>query len=128
MARYKLNRLHLHLSDDQGWRISTRDYPERTEYGGKGHIDTGEEGGHGGFDSPEEYAELIEHARSQFVEIVPEIDLPGHSYAALASIASLNCDDGENIRPSSEELSPPKPPALYSGIGVGFSSLCLTGD
>ncbi|HUR92137.1 MAG TPA: family 20 glycosylhydrolase [Gemmatimonadaceae bacterium] len=108
MALYKLNRLHLHLSDDQGWRIEIKSWPNLTVHGGS----TAVGGGPGGFYTQAEYADIVEYARQRFITVVPEIDMPGHTNAALASYPVLNCDD--------------RAPALYTGIRVGFSSLCVS--
>ena len=110
MAMYKLNRLHLHLADDQGWRIEIKSWPNLTAHGGS----TAVGGGPGGFYTQAEYADIVEHARSRFITVVPEIDMPGHTNAALASYPELNCDG--------------RAPALYTGTQVGFSSLCPTKD
>lgn len=110
MALYKLNRLHLHLSDDQGWRIEIKSWPNLTAHGGS----TAVGGGPGGFYTQAEYADIVEYARSRFITVVPEIDMPGHTNAALASYPELNCDG--------------RAPALYTGTRVGFSSLCPTKD
>ena len=110
IAHYKLNRLHLHLTDDQGWRIEIKSWPRLTEVGGKTQVG----GGGGGFYSQEQYKEIVDYARSRFVTIVPEIDTPSHTNAALASYAELN--------PSEEA------PALYEGIEVGFSTLWINSE
>ncbi len=107
LAQYKLNRLHLHLTDDQGWRIEIKAWPRLTEIGGS----TAVNGEGGGWYTQADYQEIVAYAAERFVTIVPEIDLPSHTNAALASYAELNCD-GE-ARP------------LYTGIEVGFSSLCV---
>jgi len=107
LAQYKLNRLHLHLTDDQGWRIEIKQWPRLTEIGGS----TAVNGEGGGWYTQAQYGEIVAYAAERFVTIVPEIDLPSHTNAALASYAELNCD-GE-ARP------------LYTGIEVGFSSLCV---
>ena len=107
IALYKLNRLHLHLSDDQGWRIEIKSWPRLTTHGAVSEVG----GGPGGFYTQAQYAEIVEYARQRFVTIVPEIDMPGHTNAALASYADLNCD-GEVREP-------------YTGIDVGFSALCV---
>ncbi len=99
IAHYKLNRLHLHLSDDQGWRIEIKSWPRLTEIGSRTQVG----GKGGGFYTQEEYKEIVDYARSRFITIVPEIDTPGHTNAALASYAELN--------PSGEAAS------LYEGIG-----------
>ena len=110
MALYKMNRLHLHLADDQGWRIEIRSRPELARIGGSTQVG----GGPGGYYTQEEYADLVRYAARRHVTIVPEIDMPGHTNAALASIPALNCDG--------------KSPPLYTGIKVGFSALCVTSE
>ena len=106
LAYYKLNRLHLHLSDDQGWRIAINSWPNLAEYGGSTQVG----GGAGGYYTQAEYADIVAYAQQRYIMIIPEIDLPGHTNAALASYAELNCND----------VAPP----LYTGTEVGFSSLC----
>lgn len=108
VALYKLNRLHLHLSDDQGWRIEIPSRPELTRIGGSTQVG----GLGGGFYTRADYAAIVDHARKHFITVVPEIDMPGHTNAALASIPELNCDG----------VAPP----LYTDIRVGFSTLCVT--
>lgn len=110
MAYYKLNRLHLHLSDDQGWRLEIKTWPNLTLIGGS----TAVGGDPGGFYTQADYAELVAYAQSRHITIVPEIDTPGHTNAALASYAELNCDG--------------QAPSLYRGTQVGFSSLCIGQD
>jgi hexosaminidase len=107
MSLYKLNRLHLHLADDQGWRIEIRSWPNLAAYGGRTQVG----GGHGGFYTQDQYADLVTYASERFVTIVPEIDMPGHTNAALASYPELNCD-GVAREP-------------YTGTEVGFSALCI---
>ena len=107
MALYKLNRLHLHLTDDQGWRIAVRSRPNLTRIGAT----TAVGGGPGGHYTRRQYAELVEHGRRRFVDVIPEVDMPGHVNAALASYGELTCDG----------IAPPP----YTGIEVGFSSLCI---
>ncbi len=107
LALYKINTLHLHLTDDQGWRIEIKSWPKLTEIGGS----TAVGGGKGGFYSQEEYAEIIAYAAQKYITIIPEIDMPGHTNAALASYPELNCDG--------------KATDLYTGMRVGFSSLCV---
>ena len=107
---YKLNRLHLHLADDQGWRIEIKAWPNLTAHGGRTEVG----GGPGGFYTQAQYSEIVAYASDRFVTIVPEIDMPGHTNAALASYAELNCDG--------------KARDLYTGIEVGFSALCVDKD
>ncbi|MBX3084999.1 MAG: beta-N-acetylhexosaminidase [Anaerolineae bacterium] len=106
LALYKINRLHLHLSDDQGWRIEIKSWPKLTEIGGSKEVG----GGEGGYYTQADYAEIVDYAAQHFITIVPEIDMPGHTNAALASYAELNCDG--------------KARELYTGTNVGFSTLC----
>ena len=110
ISHYKMNRLHLHLTDDQGWRIEIKSWPRLTEVGGSTQVG----GKTGGYYTQEQYKEIVEYARSRYVVIVPEIDTPGHTNAALASYAELN---------SSEEA-----PALYEGTQVGFSTLWINSE
>jgi hexosaminidase len=107
LAMYKMNRLHLHLSDDQGWRIEIKSWPNLTEHGGSTQVG----GGPGGYFTQDDYREIVRYASERFITIVPEIDMPGHTNAALASYPELNCDGVA--------------PELYTGIRVGFSSLCV---
>jgi hexosaminidase len=107
VAMYKINRLHLHLSDDQGWRIQIDAWPNLTAHGGSTEV----KGGPSGFYTKQDYAALIAYARDRFITIIPEIDMPSHCNAALASYPELNCDG----------VAPP----LYAGIDVGFSNFCF---
>lgn len=105
LAAYKMNVLHLHLSDDQGWRIEIKSWPKLTEIGGSTQVG----GDKGGFYTQEEYQEIVKYAQQRYITIVPEIDMPGHTNAALASYAKLNSNG--------------KARKLYIGTKVGFSSL-----
>jgi hexosaminidase len=106
-ALYKVNTFHLHLSDDQGWRIVINGWPRLAEYGGS----TAVGGGKGGYYTQAEYQQIVRYAAERYITVVPEIDGPGHTNAALASYADLNCDG--------------KAPPLYTGTDVGFSSWCI---
>lgn len=127
ISMYKLNVLHLHLSDDQGWRIEIKSWPNLTAIGGSTEVG----GGKGGFYTQEQYKDIVAYAASRYVTIVPEIDLPGHINAALASYPELNA--GPPIKREAGPVNPaasaaevnPKPVAgqLYTGIEVGFSTL-----
>lgn len=117
MALYKMNRLHLHLTDDQGWRIEIKSLPELTNIGSKGSVLNGRSG----FLTQEEYLDLQNYAAARNVVIIPEIDMPGHIYAALVAYPELNCDNLSNIEPRHAT-----PPELYTGTKVGWSKLCLT--
>jgi hexosaminidase len=110
MALYKLNRLHLHLADDQGWRIDIASWPNLARHGGSTQVG----GGPGGYYTQAQYADLVAYAASRFITIVPEIDMPGHTNAALASYPELNCSGTAT--------------ELYTGTDVGFSALCVDSD
>jgi hexosaminidase len=107
LAMYKLNRLHLHLADDQGWRIEIPSWPKLTEIGGSTQVG----GGPGGYYTQAQYTEIVNYARDRFITVIPEIDMPGHINAAQAAYPELNCDNTAR--------------QLYTGINVGFSALCL---
>jgi hexosaminidase len=110
LALYKINVFHLHLADDQGWRIEIKSWPRLATVGGSTEVG----GGPGGFYTQAQYRDLVAYAASRHITIIPEIDMPGHVNAALASYAELNCDG----------VAPP----LYTGTDVGFSSLCVNKD
>ncbi len=86
ISSYKLNRLHWHLTDDQGWRIEIRKYPKLTEVGAWRGADR-----YGGFYTQQDIREIVQYAESRHVLIVPEIEMPGHAGAALASYPKLGC-------------------------------------
>jgi hexosaminidase len=90
ISQYKINHLHLHLTDDQGWRLEIKSWPELTLLsGGTG---TGVDGAGPGFYTQDEYADLVAYAAARFVTIVPEIDMPGHVNAAQVAYAELTAD------------------------------------
>ncbi len=92
-SQYKLNVVHLHLTDDQGWRIEIKRYPLLTEIGSKFDPEFNRMGG---YYSQDEIRDLVKYAQKRNVMLVPEIELPGHACAALASYPSLSCNE---IRP-----------------------------
>ncbi|NNK09716.1 MAG: family 20 glycosylhydrolase, partial [Flavobacteriaceae bacterium] len=104
LAYYKINVLHLHLTDDQGWRIEIKAWPKLTEVGGSTEVG-GEEGG---FFTQEDYKEIVAYAAARYMTIIPEVDMPGHTNAASVSYPFL---DGTG-----------KPLKLYEGTRVGFST------
>ncbi|MDN5202202.1 family 20 glycosylhydrolase [Fulvivirgaceae bacterium BMA10] len=91
MAMYKLNTFHWHLTEDQGWRIEIKKYPKLTEIGSI-RIDEGKE--YGGYYTQEEIKEVVAYAAERFIDVVPEIELPGHSLAALTGYPHLSCEGG----------------------------------
>ena len=90
LALFKINRMHWHLTDDQGWRIEIKKYPKLTEIGSK-RID-GEGTEYGGFYTQEEVKDIVKYAADRFITIVPEIELPGHEMAAIAAYPELSCE------------------------------------
>ncbi len=104
LAYYKINALHLHLTDDQGWRIEIKSWPKLTEIGGSTEVG----GGPGGFYTQEEYKDLVAYAAKQHITIIPEVDMPGHTNAASLAYPFLN-GNGKEVTP-------------YTGIEVGFST------
>ena len=86
MAYYKFNTLHLHLTDDQGWRLMIHSWPRLAEYGGS----TDFTGGPEGFYTQEEYNQIVEYAAAHYINVIPEVDMPAHVNSALASYAVLN--------------------------------------
>lgn len=102
MAKYKYNILHLHLTDDEGWRIEIKGYPKLTEVGAWNVKRIGEFGDfippkpdeprdYGGFYTQEDIKELVAYAKERYINILPEVDVPGHSLAAIASYPELSC-------------------------------------
>jgi len=107
LAMYKMNKFHWHLTDDQGWRIEIKKYPKLTEIGayrqetvmGKNferfdrpYIGDGKP--HGGFYTQEEVREVVAYARARYIDVIPEIEMPGHATAALAAYPEFACTDG----------------------------------
>jgi len=128
MVQYKFNLLHLHLTDDEGWRIEIKSLPKLTQVGAwnvrrEGTFGTfdppapDEKKDYGGFYTQDDIRELVQYAKDRFVNILPEVDIPGHSLAAIASYPELSCTAGaENYRVRSGE----KIMNWYRG---GFSAL-----
>lgn len=104
LAYYKINVLHLHLSDDQGWRIEIKSWPKLTEIGASTEVG----GESGGFYTQEDYKEIVRYAAARFMTVVPEIDMPGHTNSASVAYPFLNGNG--------------KTPKLYEGTLVGFST------
>jgi hexosaminidase len=94
LSRYKLNTFHWHLTDDQGWRIEIKKYPRLTTVGSWRRESLGDAQPHGGFYTQDDVREVVAYARSRFVTIVPEIEMPGHACAALAAYPELSCSGG----------------------------------
>jgi hexosaminidase len=110
LALHKFNHLHLHLTDDQGWRIAIRSWPRLHTVSGVGEVGDGP----GGYYTQDDYREIVAYAARHHITIVPAVDLPGHTNAALVAYPELA---GDGVVP--------KP---YSGTEVGFSSLVAERD
>lgn len=143
-VQYKMNTLHLHLSDDQGWRLELKNYPQLAQIGGSQVIDdfyyngdfppglakgsaayykaaTGPAGGISGYYTQEQFKEIVAYAQARYMQIIPEFDVPSHTNALLSSYGFLN----PNGQPSAQSGSTGKnlPANPYTGNGVGFNSL-----
>jgi hexosaminidase len=94
ISRYKFNVFHWHLTDDQGWRIEIKKYPRLTTVGSWRKETLGDGQPHGGFYTQDDVREVVAFAKERYVTIVPEIEMPGHSTAALASYPELSCTGG----------------------------------
>ena len=115
MARFKFNTFHWHLTDDNGWRIEIKSLPRLTQVGAwrvprSGHFGDreapkpGEEATDGGFYTQDDVKEIIKYAQDRFITIVPEIESPGHSMAAIAAYPELSCtkDQSTKVNPGSQ--------------------------
>ncbi len=109
VTQFKINHLHLHLTDDQGWRLEIAGWPRLTEVGGA--PGTGVDGAGPGFFTRDHYTELVAYAAARFVTVVPEIDMPGHTNAAQVAYPELTCDGVAVPQRTDTE--------------VGYSSLCV---
>ncbi|MFJ6699584.1 beta-N-acetylhexosaminidase [Streptomyces sp. NPDC091272] len=97
LAFHKLNVLHLHLTDDQGWRLPVPGYPRLTEVGGRRTETLGDGTPHGGSYTREELVSLVAYASERGVTVVPEVEMPGHARAALAAYPELGNDPGREL-------------------------------
>lgn len=101
LAMHKLNVFHWHLTDDQGWRIEIKKYPKLTEIGSirkhtmvEKNFDQYDNTPYGGYYTQDQIRDIVNYAKERFITIIPEVDLPGHMVAALASYPSLGCTGG----------------------------------
>ncbi|MDJ1471548.1 family 20 glycosylhydrolase [Cytophagaceae bacterium DM2B3-1] len=109
LVRYKYNVFHWHLTDDNGWRIEIKSYPKLTEvgawrvertgyFGDRKAQQEGEKPTYGGFYTQEDIKEIVKYAQDRHVTIVPEVDVPGHSMAAIAAYPWLSCTKNANTK------------------------------
>lgn len=126
MAQYKINKLHMHLSDDQGWRLEIKntthdgkeyDYSNLTKLGASTSCSTN--GYKPGYYTQEQFRNLIQYAKERHVEIIPEFDMPSHAWAALVSLPLLNSTE-DGLPASGNGYDKTKP---YEGWDVGFNSM-----
>jgi hexosaminidase len=124
ISRFKYNTLHLHLTDDNGWRLEIKSLPKLTEVGAwrvprTGHFGEranplpGEKATVGGFYTQDEMKEIIKYARDRYVSILPEIDIPGHSMAAVAAYPELSC-----TKNTATKVNPGSPFSEWYGNGT----------
>lgn len=127
IAMYKMNVMHLHLTDDQGWRIEIKSWPNLALHGGKTEVG----GDKGGYYTQEQYKDIVAYAQTRYITVIPEVDMPGHINSALASYGELN---GGTIVPEEGRVKvennpildgKSKPTELYTGTEVGWSTLRL---
>lgn len=135
MVKYKLNLLHLHLTDDEGWRIEIKSLPKLTSIGAWRAYRVGVFGNmskptpdepkeYGGFYTHEDIRDLVQYARVRYVNILPEVDVPGHSLAAVASYPELSCTpDAKNYQVRSGEKIMEWPPSGHF-YGLIDNTLC----
>lgn len=139
MVRYKYNMLHWHLTDDEGWRVEIKSLPKLTEIGAWRVEKIGSFGyfsdplpdepkNYGGFYTHDDIREIVQYAKERYIDVMPEIDVPGHSLAAIASYPELSCTDGAenyNVRSGEPILdwSQGAPP-----VGIIDNNLCPTNE
>lgn len=121
LALHNINRFHWHITDDQGWRIEIKKHPELTKIGSQREEtvigrNSGEFDGkpYGGFYTQEEIKDIVAYAQKKFITIIPEVDLPGHMLAALATYPNLGCTGG--------------PYKVWGEWGVADDVLCAGND
>ncbi len=119
----KLNHLHLHLTDDQGWRLQLRSRPELTAHAAATSVG----GDPGGFYTQDDFREIVTYAAAHHMTVVPEIDLPGHTHAVSLAYPELSEQPviSDHIRDTVRDFGGgmPENGTAYDGMAVGFSSL-----
>lgn len=127
-AALKFNHLHLHLTDDQGWRLEVRSRPLLTERASA----TAVGGDPGGFFTQEDYADLVAYAATKHMTVVPEIDMPGHTHAVSLAYPEVSEPPviTDEVRAAADDFGGglPENGTAYEGMAVGFSSLRIDAD
>ena len=134
MARYKFNVLHLHLTDDQGWRMEIKAYPELTKKGAwrvprtglwwdRERPQPGEAATDGGFYTQQQLKELVAYCAARNIQVMPEIDVPGHSLAAIASYPFLSCTKDLFEVNAGNRFAPTDDDALCAGNDSAYQFL-----
>jgi hexosaminidase len=125
VAAYKINVLHLHLGDDQGFRVVTDGFPRLTAIGGQGSVGThGRRMDPGGYWTQAEYESVVADAAAHFVTVVPEVDSPGHDNAIIMSEYGDTANPLLDGHPQSIDCSRNNPPVWNYTLDVGYSALC----
>jgi hexosaminidase len=127
VSAYKINVLHLHLSDDQGFRMVINGFPRLTSIGGQGSVGTeGRSMDPGGYWTQAEYRAVVQYAAARFITVVPEVDSPGHTNAIIMSEFGDVANPLLNGHPQDIDCSASDPPAWNYTTAVGYSALCPT--
>jgi hexosaminidase len=125
IAAYKINVLHLHISDDQGFRLAIRGFPRLTSIGGRGSVGTdGRKRDHGGFWTQAQYKAVVADAAAHFMTVVPEVDSPGHNNAIIMSEYNDTGNPALTANPHGINCGANDPPRWDYTEDVGYSALC----
>ena len=125
-AAYKINTFHLHLSDDQGFRLVINGFPNLSAIGGQGSVGTGGRTmDPGGFWTQAQYQAVVAYAAARFITLVPEVDTPGHDNAIIMSEYNDTTNPQLNSTPQDINCGSHKPPVWDYTQDVGYSALCL---
>ena len=125
VAPYKVNVLHLHLSDDQGFRLAIKGFPRLTSIGSAGSVGTdGRTEDHGGFWTQAQYRAVVADAAAHFISVIPEVDSPGHNNAIIMSEYGDTGNPALPVNPHSINCSQSNPPQWDYTEDVGYSALC----
>jgi hexosaminidase len=125
IAAYKVNVLHLHLSDDQGFRLAIAGFPRLTSIGGAGSVGTGgRTQDPGGFWTQQQYKAVVAYAAAHFITLIPEVDSPGHNNAIIMSEYGDTQNPALPVNPHGIDCGQNNPPQWDYTEDVGYSALC----